>query len=161
MEALQYLRMMDEQAEYDVEALEKANDLVAEKDKEIQDLEADLEYFRSRYDDELFIGNGKVEPGKPTILGLEDEKKYILQSLSDLEKKFLQFSNGNKKHDGENDVDTLENEISDLNERLEALEADRKFLEHACNTLQSQGGLEFIQEIAHHLHDLRRVRFDR
>ncbi|PWA40031.1 zein-binding domain-containing protein [Artemisia annua] len=161
MEALQYLRMMDEQAEYDVEALEKANDLVAEKDKEIQDLEADLEYFRSRYDDELFMGNGKVEPGKPPVLGIEDEKKYILQSLSDLEKKFLQCSNGNNKHDGENDVDTLEKEISDLNERLEALEADRNFLEHACNTLQSQGGLEFIQEIAHHLHDLRRVRFGR
>ncbi|KAI3526646.1 hypothetical protein L1887_05906 [Cichorium endivia] len=53
MEALQYLRMMDEQADYDMEALDKANDLVAEKDKEIQDLEAELEYFRSRYEDEL------------------------------------------------------------------------------------------------------------
>uniref|UniRef100_A0A7N0TUV6 GTD-binding domain-containing protein n=1 Tax=Kalanchoe fedtschenkoi TaxID=63787 RepID=A0A7N0TUV6_KALFE len=47
MEALHYLRMMEEQAEYDVEALEKANDLLSEKEKEIQDMEAELERYRS------------------------------------------------------------------------------------------------------------------
>lgn len=35
MEALQFLRMMEEQAEYDVDALEKANDLLAEREKVI------------------------------------------------------------------------------------------------------------------------------
>ncbi|XP_071719642.1 uncharacterized protein [Rutidosis leptorrhynchoides] len=182
MEASQYLRMMDEQAEYDMEAVDKANDLVAEKDKEIQDLEAELEYFRNRYEDELFksddsspdvnkskenrMENGKIEVNSSFILGLEEEKKYILQSLSDLKRKFDQFSNGNVADNGlliddEVDVGTLENDILDLNERLETLEADRDFLERACNTLQSKGGLEFVQEIAHHLHDSRRVRFDR
>lgn len=48
-EALQYLRMMEEQAEYDLEALEKANDLLAEKEKEIQDLEAEVEFCRSNF----------------------------------------------------------------------------------------------------------------
>ncbi|KAK9055906.1 hypothetical protein SSX86_026993 [Deinandra increscens subsp. villosa] len=38
-EALQSLRMMEEQAEYDNEALQKANDIIEEKDKQIQDLE--------------------------------------------------------------------------------------------------------------------------
>ncbi|KAK9282191.1 hypothetical protein L1049_005103 [Liquidambar formosana] len=57
MEALQYLRMMEEQAEYDVEALEKANDLLAEKEKEIQDLEADLEFYRNQFPDELMVEN--------------------------------------------------------------------------------------------------------
>lgn len=38
-EALQSLRMMEEQAEYDSEALQKANDLIGEKDKQIQELE--------------------------------------------------------------------------------------------------------------------------
>nr|XP_043609267.1 myosin-binding protein 1-like [Erigeron canadensis] len=193
MEASQYLRMMDEQAEYDMEALDKANDLIAEKEKEIQDMEAELEYFRNRYEDELFMGNATdtskenhMENGiidvtssdskstkelKSTAishpdLGLEDEKEYILHSLSELEKKFHQASNGNIANNGfsrhdEIDVGTLENEISDLNERLKAFEADRQFLEHACNMLQSNGGLEFIQEIAHHLHDLRKDRFDR
>ncbi|GAV80910.1 Zein-binding domain-containing protein [Cephalotus follicularis] len=55
MEALQYLRMMEEQAEYDVEALEKANDLLADKEKEIQDLEAELEYYRLQFPDESMV----------------------------------------------------------------------------------------------------------
>ncbi|KAJ9543566.1 hypothetical protein OSB04_023273 [Centaurea solstitialis] len=206
MEALQYLRMMDEQAEYDMEALDKANDLVAEKDKEIQDLEAELDFLRSRFDDEVVetgnfpksrLGNGKTgfgntgrdsTPRKGPVLDLQDEKRYILQRLSELERKLNQVSSVGKsngihtemenledldngmqsKHkdsstlNGSNKVDvgTLENEISDLNERLKALEADRDFLEHACNTLQANGGLEFIQEIAHHLQDMRRIRLE-
>ena len=46
MESLQYLRMMEEQSEYDMEALEK-------KDKEIQDLEAELDYFRIKYPEDF------------------------------------------------------------------------------------------------------------
>ena len=41
MEALQYFQMMEEQAEYDNDELEKVNDLLTEKEKEIQDLEAE------------------------------------------------------------------------------------------------------------------------
>ncbi|KAJ0808481.1 putative myosin-binding protein [Helianthus annuus] len=192
-EALQYLRMMDEQAEYDMEALDKANDLVTEKEKEIQDLEAELEYFRSRYDDEMITGdtpvnfkenhteNGKIESlsisssclkstntfeprvNNLPVLDLEDEKKHVLQSLSESERKYHQLSNGGDKPSQQNEIDmrTLENEISDLSEWLEALESDRDFLEHASNTVQSHVGLEFIQEIAQHLHDMRRIRFDR
>ncbi|KAJ0260005.1 myosin-binding protein 4 [Hirschfeldia incana] len=52
MEALQYLRMMDEQAEHDVDALERANDVLADREKEIQDLEMELEYYRVKYPDE-------------------------------------------------------------------------------------------------------------
>lgn len=46
MEALQCLRMMEEQAEYDNEALQKANDLLAEKEKENQDLKLDLAFYK-------------------------------------------------------------------------------------------------------------------
>lgn len=51
MKASQHLRMMEEQAEYDMEALERANDLLVEKDKETQDLEAQLEQYRKMYSD--------------------------------------------------------------------------------------------------------------
>ena len=52
----------------------------------------------------------------------------------------------------------LENEISDLNERLEALEADYNFLEHSLNSLQNGNeGLLFIQEILHQLRELRKL----
>ncbi|XP_058105569.1 myosin-binding protein 1-like [Magnolia sinica] len=53
MEALHYQRMMEEQAEYDQEALQKSNDLLSEKEKEIQDLEAELENYRKGLLDEL------------------------------------------------------------------------------------------------------------
>ncbi|XP_038877642.1 myosin-binding protein 1-like [Benincasa hispida] len=57
MEALQCLRMMEEQSEYDDEALQKANDLITEKDKEIQDLEAELEFYRINFPNAYTIDN--------------------------------------------------------------------------------------------------------
>ncbi|KAJ7973508.1 myosin-binding protein 1-like [Quillaja saponaria] len=57
MEALQYLRMMDEQSEYDMEELLKANDLLAEKEKEIQDLEGELEFYHQKFPNELMLEN--------------------------------------------------------------------------------------------------------
>ncbi|KAF5946129.1 hypothetical protein HYC85_016357 [Camellia sinensis] len=54
MEALQCVRMMEEQAEYDEEALQKANDFLAEREKEIQDLEAELELYRNK------VGNTSI-----------------------------------------------------------------------------------------------------
>ncbi|KAK8712712.1 hypothetical protein V6N13_147941 [Hibiscus sabdariffa] len=53
MEALQHLRMMEEQAEYDMEALQNTNDLLVEKEKEIQDLEAELEFYRMKFPNEF------------------------------------------------------------------------------------------------------------
>lgn len=55
MEALQNLRMMEEQAEYDMEALHKTDDLLVEKEKEIQDLEAELEFYRLSFPNESIM----------------------------------------------------------------------------------------------------------
>ncbi|KAM3703767.1 hypothetical protein ACJW31_04G122600 [Castanea mollissima] len=49
MEALQYQRMMEEQAEYEEEALKAANELLAKREEEIKILEAELEVFRQKY----------------------------------------------------------------------------------------------------------------
>ncbi|XVF32437.1 hypothetical protein REPUB_Repub17cG0082900 [Reevesia pubescens] len=282
MEALQYLRMMEEQAEYDVDALEKANDLIAEKEKELQDLEAELEYYRLNFPDEtlvetvpdasIILKNEYVPvenritsividdlkfPSKPMFpeasevndipvvisawSEVEDEKLYISQCLQNLERKLyklahhgtlpyisdgekdeaadggqhqLEFldekdkqvmcqvkcndlsvqktssmsngsassqeslstsiskdqavskANGPMVSNGQKDsvecretgLATLENEISDLNERLEALEADCNFVEHSLNSLQNGNeGLLFIQEILHQLRELRKL----
>lgn len=120
MEALQYLRMMEEQAEYDNGELENTSDLLAEKEKEIQDLEAELEYYRNKYPNESMLDNLEgtrdigvdlsesssvgdklsvlphLASGEPnpcnkanmndTLLGFEDDKKYIIQCLMKLEK---------------------------------------------------------------------------
>lgn len=279
MEALHYQRMMEEQAEYDDEALQKCNDLLAEREKEIQDLEAELESYRKRFSGELCTtveqsGNfhdkeiafcdksGKtrisrielVSSNDPLTL-FEDEKSYILDCLKKLEKKLRLFSNNGiyddsssfnlNDHDenglpdkacrnvrgedfeernahleagmeinglyskeigvsgleqlhqknGENSLKeekismrvsnsfkgedkdqsnihkqnilnppninefvALENEVTCLTKRLEALEADRDFLEHAINSLRNgDDGVQFIQEIACDLRELRRI----
>ena len=48
MEALQYQRMMEEQAEYDQEALQLLNELMVKREKEKQELEKELEIYRMK-----------------------------------------------------------------------------------------------------------------
>ncbi|KAF0917099.1 hypothetical protein E2562_016906 [Oryza meyeriana var. granulata] len=49
MEALHYQRMMEEQAEYDSEALAKANELLAQREQQIEELKAELENYRTQF----------------------------------------------------------------------------------------------------------------
>ncbi|KAK9118063.1 hypothetical protein Scep_016156 [Stephania cephalantha] len=48
MEALQYQQMMEEQSEYDQEALKLLNELMVKREKEKQELEKELEIYRKR-----------------------------------------------------------------------------------------------------------------
>lgn len=48
MEALQYQRMMDEQSEYDQEAMQILNDLILKREKEKHELEKELEVYRKK-----------------------------------------------------------------------------------------------------------------
>ncbi|XP_068662279.1 myosin-binding protein 3-like [Aristolochia californica] len=48
MEALQYQRMMEEQSEYDQEALQLLNELMMKREKEKQELEKELELYRKK-----------------------------------------------------------------------------------------------------------------
>uniref|UniRef100_A0A803KPV5 GTD-binding domain-containing protein n=2 Tax=Chenopodium quinoa TaxID=63459 RepID=A0A803KPV5_CHEQI len=256
MEASHDLRMMEEQAEYDMEALDKYNDLVTEKEKEIQDLEAELEYYRTKYPDESLLENvgestsnactsdSEKSRGAPNncnaldentkigsqdqLLVIEDERKYISECLINLEKKLSAFccnkaysdlTNGDQSEEQgqdlcepklfersqvkietdekgiksekvgfistgshqtlvrrvhsfkksksagaeqgavmlkEADIVALANEVSCLNERLQALEADKSFIEHSISTLKN-GEEGLIQEIVSHLRELRKI----
>ncbi|XP_057550099.1 myosin-binding protein 1-like isoform X2 [Amaranthus tricolor] len=106
MEASHDLRMMEEQAEYDIEALDKLNELLTEKEKEIQDLEAELEDYRNKYPNEsasenlvdsapiasisdpndlnVFTGNLESNLHEP-LFEIENEKNHILERLNSLE----------------------------------------------------------------------------
>ncbi|KAL3849942.1 hypothetical protein ACJIZ3_011824 [Penstemon smallii] len=54
----------------------------------------------------------------------------------------------------------IEKEIEQLHDRLEALETDRDFLNHASDLLQNgNDGLNLIQEISHQLQELRNMEF--
>ncbi|KAJ7964485.1 myosin-binding protein 2-like [Quillaja saponaria] len=48
MEALQYQRMMEEQSEYDQEALQLLNELMVKREKEKQEVEKELELYRNK-----------------------------------------------------------------------------------------------------------------
>ncbi|KAK1427164.1 hypothetical protein QVD17_15847 [Tagetes erecta] len=49
MEALQYQRMMDEQAQYDEEAIQILKDLLLKKEEDVRILEVELDAYRERY----------------------------------------------------------------------------------------------------------------
>ncbi|RRT71069.1 hypothetical protein B296_00034775 [Ensete ventricosum] len=287
MEALHYQRMMEEQAEYDHEALQKCNELLTQREKEMQDLEAEMEIYRKSFTNKLpndkaveLNGNfhdkelescnksrenhvvhqdsrwSNFDSLKNPLSCFEDEEAYLSNCLVKLEKKLHLFSNRGVYDDGssllvnddengfpektctdiqgddfiqrntvseggvgingwysdkvasaglehlyekdgplevggiltdenlsrkpsssfqgnhedsfdidkylkglnKNDLVALEDEVSSLSQRLEALEADRNFLEHAINSLRNgDAGVQFLQQIACDLHELRKI----
>ncbi|KAH1092375.1 hypothetical protein J1N35_019632 [Gossypium stocksii] len=182
-------RLQEEKSNLQIEGLHYLR--MMEKEKELQDLEAELEFYRLNFTYErqienltgasINLSNGHSE--------FEDEKLYISERLRDLERKVSKFahhgtlphisdresldeaanrgqhqqesldesapsqelsntsvsedqvdskgnghmvSNGQKGSENCNEIGlaSVENEISDLNEKLEALMADYKFLEN-------------------------------
>ncbi|PKU61473.1 myosin-binding protein 1-like [Dendrobium catenatum] len=300
LEAMQYLRVMEEQAEYEQR---KLNDQLKEREKEIKDLEAELESCRKRCWDESFAGKN-LQPSydsdeseysttstphvlkprgrdkhhltgitfqdfawppasgsiKETVLDFEDEREYILGCLRRLEKNLRLFSSADASRRNEEDDEfndevyagdtesenhqnqclnedkrsrnclcslnkidedcptrqfnrleekisyvknlpvsveslsleerdseinsneeenmlsssfkkkkhpktstrhnlvALGDEVEHLHARLEALVADRDFLERTINSLKNgKDGLQFVQEIATHLREIRKI----
>jgi hypothetical protein len=119
MEALQYLRMMEEQADHDHAVIQNLHDLLTEREKVLLDMDSELDNCRRLLQHEQF-GGGKFDDTMEntsgydrnvsfdalngssllvdvlhgsdfmtsTMSGFEEEKAYILQSLSRLEEKF-------------------------------------------------------------------------
>ncbi|KAL8250451.1 hypothetical protein R6Q59_034144 [Mikania micrantha] len=61
MEALQYQRMMEEQAEYDQETIQILEDLLAKRDEHVKVMESQLENYREKYRDIMNIGVDECE----------------------------------------------------------------------------------------------------
>jgi hypothetical protein len=61
MEALQYQRMMEEEAEYDQEALQVMKDSLLKREEEIKILESELEAYREKYGHIKKVGSDIVE----------------------------------------------------------------------------------------------------
>ncbi|MCD7455081.1 hypothetical protein HAX54_026984 [Datura stramonium] len=89
LEALQCLRMMEEQAEYDNEALQNANDLLAQKEKEIQDLEAELELYKKKlgnmalFEDALEASYDSVKAKQAGKLCRDDSSTVPVEVIAD------------------------------------------------------------------------------
>ncbi|KAG0503639.1 hypothetical protein HPP92_003711 [Vanilla planifolia] len=63
MEALQYQRMMEEQSEYDQEALQLLNELMVKREKEKLELEKELELYRHKVHKYENTSRGKLTKG--------------------------------------------------------------------------------------------------
>ncbi|KAG9149647.1 hypothetical protein Leryth_026255 [Lithospermum erythrorhizon] len=61
MEALQYQRMMEEQAEYDQEALQAMKELVLKREDEIDELEFELENYRDKCGEHIKTVDSEVD----------------------------------------------------------------------------------------------------
>ncbi|XP_006661772.1 myosin-binding protein 1-like [Oryza brachyantha] len=134
MEALQYLRMMEEQADHDHEAIQNLHDLLTEREKELLDMDAELENFRRLLQSEQFNGrkldaadgitNERDVPFevlnglgfmRSTMSGFEDEMAYILESISSLEEKLCVPRNRLASDDAKDNKEELTGEQSGAN----------------------------------------------
>ncbi|WVZ68629.1 hypothetical protein U9M48_017548 [Paspalum notatum var. saurae] len=124
MEASHYQRMMEEQAEYDSEALAKTNELLAEREQQIEELEVELENYRRQYGggpierranqaafkqenaDTAMLEGGDLEApmintqrGTNSFVSFEEERAYIASGLRKLEQKLQFYSNNSASVD--------------------------------------------------------------
>ncbi|CAK9150038.1 unnamed protein product [Ilex paraguariensis] len=100
--------------------------------------------------------NGNPSAKDSSVASVEDNHFVIEKNYLDSDRQ-TSF-----EHFGKLDLTAIENEILDLHDRLEAVEADRDFLEHAFNSLQNGNeGIQFIKEVAHQLQELRKFEFRR
>ncbi|EOA38970.1 hypothetical protein CARUB_v10011395mg [Capsella rubella] len=169
MEALQYQRMMDEQAEYDQEALQSMNGLLVKREEEMKELEAEIEAYRLRYgllgeeDEErgeaqefLDEENNETKPvSDVTVCSSNHEDD--LEQMKDLVEESTPTNgvvieedkaNGSRK-------DLLVKEISEITERLNAIESKGELLQQISDVLDVSEGEAILLQISQNLHMLR------
>ncbi|MCD7461718.1 hypothetical protein HAX54_046878 [Datura stramonium] len=93
MEAFQYQRMMEEQAEYDQEALQFMNDELLKKDDEMKLLQLELETYREKYGHIKTIGSEVCE-----VDADEDYQELKSQCLSSISERSDCASPGEADH---------------------------------------------------------------
>lgn len=80
MEALQYQRMMDEQAEYDQEALQEMHGLLVKREEEVKVFETELKVYQKKYgflNEEDFETEDKYEDLAPYPFPTEEEEVEV------------------------------------------------------------------------------------
>ncbi|CAA7013648.1 unnamed protein product [Microthlaspi erraticum] len=159
MEALQYQRMMDEQAEYDQEALQSMNGLLVKREDDMKELEAEIEVYRLRFGllreeedaEEEFLDEEGIDETKPVSdlpvcssnHDLAEESKANNGVILEEEKE-----NGSRK-------DKLVKEISEITERLNAIESKGELLQQISDVLDVSEGEAILLQISQNLQMLR------
>ncbi|XP_010428475.1 PREDICTED: probable myosin-binding protein 6 [Camelina sativa] len=178
MEALQYQRMMDEQAEYDQEALQSMSSELAKREDEMKELEAEFEAYREKYgclsdeDDarEEFLeqnGDASADTTKPVsdwvVCSSNQEENGQSIDQNESTKSQMKVSeestteNDVSEHEqrGNESKEGIVKELSDITERLSALQSNGDLLKHIANVLDVSEGEAILLQISQNLHMLR------
>ncbi|KAJ4889484.1 putative myosin-binding protein 5 [Raphanus sativus] len=180
MEALQYQRMMDEQAEYDQEALQSMSGLLVKREEDMKELEAEIEAYRLRYgllieEDEQQQQDGKEEvqqhqdgEGGEAEEFLDEENNETkpdcssnhevdLEQMKDSAEETTANNGGIIEEEKENGSrkDKLVKEISEITERLIAIESKGELLQQISNVVDVSEGEAILLQISQNLHMLR------
>ena len=165
MEALQYQRMMEEQAEYDQEALEATYDLLAKREEELRIIETEVEAYREKYGLLKEFGyeageevkglnngehNGESTPNDQVMSSkeenvegalaeslkpLKEEKTYLLGRMKKLDKRSNLSANGFHSLQGSDGLNHLDDEIGNGNKA--ALTRQLSLLSHLSERVKA------------------------
>ncbi|EFH65252.1 hypothetical protein ARALYDRAFT_316417 [Arabidopsis lyrata subsp. lyrata] len=180
MEALQYQRMMDEQAEYDQEALQSMSTELAKREEEMKELEAEFEAYREKYGsltdeedarEEFHEQNGNASANddcqetKPVSdLGVcssnQEENGENIDRNGSTQSKRSEESTAEKdvsadEEKGTESKEGIVKELSDITERLSALQSNGDLLKHIADVLDVSEGEAILLQISQNLHMLR------
>ncbi|KAL6001660.1 hypothetical protein ACLOJK_007400 [Asimina triloba] len=161
MEALQYQRMMEEQSEYDQEALQLLNELMVKREKENQELEKELELYRKKV--LLYEAKEKRMKKKEKKANMSNGMSSASSSADDSDDRSADLNEGEESfynlQEGSNNTPTNEilslgmelesaKQLSILDESLAEFEEERlsileelKVLEEKLFTLGCEDGL--------------------
>ncbi|XP_008239682.1 PREDICTED: probable myosin-binding protein 5 isoform X1 [Prunus mume] len=165
MEALQYQRMMEEQAEYDQEALEATYDLLAKREEELRIIETEVEAYREKYGLLKEFGyeageevkglnngehNGESTPNDQVMSSkeenvegalaeslkpLKEEKTYLLGRMKKLDKRSNLSANGFHSLQGSDGLNHPDDEIGNGNKA--ALTRQLSLLSHLSERVKA------------------------
>ncbi|EOA33298.1 hypothetical protein CARUB_v10019836mg [Capsella rubella] len=133
---------------------DKLTDLNNEEDEGVKTFENGNGHF-----------HGKETNGKHRVI--KSKRLLPLFDAVDGELQENGLSNGNHHDNGIDESEngenvTVEEEVDEIYERLEALEADREFLRHCVGSLKKgDKGVHLLHEILQHLRDLRNIDLNR
>ncbi|KAL3510547.1 hypothetical protein ACH5RR_029948 [Cinchona calisaya] len=161
MEALQYQRMMDEQSEYDQEALQLLNELMVKREKEKQELEKELEIYRRKVLDyetkeRLRIlrkskdGSARSGFSSTSCSNAEDSDGLSIDLNQEAKEDVSDYSH----HEGSNHHNTPVDSVLNLEDSLADFEEERLSILEQLKVLEAKL-LTLDDEEGNHLEDVR------
>ncbi|KFK41919.1 hypothetical protein AALP_AA2G189100 [Arabis alpina] len=142
MEALQYQRMMDEQAEYDQEALQSMSTELAKREEEVKELEAEFEAYREKYGcltdednarEEFLEEHGNVSAVSSS--NHEENGANIYQNGSHIIAEESRLESTAEEEEGIDSKEGIVKELTAITERLSALQSNGELLKHIADVL--------------------------